>query len=86
MINPMILVCPLDLVHYISTAQVMDMIWTVINSDPKPADPDPLQKLSYWIAFFARGYYIRKKTGHLQKLQTVAQGLPIFSCPGQLNR
>ena len=27
---------PLDLVHYISTAQVMDMIWTVINSQPKP--------------------------------------------------
>ena len=65
-------------IHNIWTAKIMDMIWTVIKSQPKPADPDHLQKLSYWIAFFARGHSILKKTGHLQKLQTVAQDLPMF--------
>ena len=70
MINPMILVCPLDLVHYISTAQVMDMIWTVINSQPKP-------KI---VAFFARGHSIlKKKKIHLQNYQTVALGLHILN-------
>ena len=73
MINPMILVCPLDLVHYITTAQVMDMIWTVINSQPKPK----IVVLDCF--FFARGHSILKKTIHLQNHQTIAQGLHILN-------